>query len=163
MMLKQYHICAIYLTLFIALNCVMPHKAFGLNPWKQYKDRKEEEQLQRWREEEEQLQRWREMRLQEQERNRIIEKEKSNVRLAVDLMSLGSTCLLLKGGMANVCLGSAMVSIKLLSWVGADDNNILALKAWTSLLFSGAAFCFELRSMELCGGAILVFTHIMAL
>ncbi len=146
----------------------MSRKMFDL--WKQHQVRKERRKRRKRKEkieldklEKEKLEKYRETRRLKKEREMKIESVEKNIRHTVDIMSFGSTLLLFKGGMAMICLGTSMVSVKLVSMIGSSDKDGTGMKAWISLLFSGAAFCFESRSMELCGGTILFFTHIMVL
>ncbi len=160
-------------TEFISSKCLMPRKTFNLNLWKKQKVRKERRKQSdrkelecRKQRELEKLERYKELRRAKKDRERNIEREEKNVRFAVNIMSFSSTLLLFKGGMgmAMICLGTSMVSVKLVvSMIGSSDKAGTGLKAFTSLLFSGAAFCFKSRSMELCGGTILFFIHIMVL
>eukprot|EP00553_Chaetoceros_curvisetus_P016002 CAMPEP_0204646036 /NCGR_PEP_ID=MMETSP0718-20130828/3955_1 /ASSEMBLY_ACC=CAM_ASM_000674 /TAXON_ID=230516 /ORGANISM="Chaetoceros curvisetus" /LENGTH=174 /DNA_ID=CAMNT_0051668167 /DNA_START=586 /DNA_END=1110 /DNA_ORIENTATION=+ len=155
---------------FIPSKCLMPCKTFNLNLWKKQKNRKERRKQRdrkelecRKQRELEKLERYKELRRAKKEQERKIEREEKNVRFAVNIMSFGSTLLLFKGGMAMICLGTSMVSVKLVSMIGSSDKAGTGLKAFTILLFSGAAFCFKSRSMELCGGTIIFFIHIMVL
>eukprot|EP00558_Chaetoceros_sp_UNC1202_P012150 CAMPEP_0197232530 /NCGR_PEP_ID=MMETSP1429-20130617/789_1 /TAXON_ID=49237 /ORGANISM="Chaetoceros sp., Strain UNC1202" /LENGTH=77 /DNA_ID=CAMNT_0042690581 /DNA_START=226 /DNA_END=459 /DNA_ORIENTATION=+ len=75
--------------------------------------------------------------------------------------------LLIKGGEKRR-LGSlaiSMFSVKVLNGVrdSGEGDVRTSVKAWTSLIFSGSAFCFKLRSMELLGGVMLIYHHLMQL
>lgn len=98
------------------------------------------------------------------------------VRNSVNALLLVNTSLLLVGEMALPSLALSMISCKLLDmciveeshWRDRDkerDDTPLSIKfkAMTSLTFSGAAFCFKSRAMELSGGIILLFTQFMQL
>ena len=157
----RYNICTIVLLHLIVFNFIMPNEAFGLNPWKRYKSHKELQRQRKQTERDQFLIDFEERQL----RHARLKKEAENIRFAVDMMSLGSTGLLLTGGMANLSLGMSMLSLKLLSMVDQyeNDHSGTGFKAATALFFSGAAFCFDSRSMELSGGVILLFNQIMAL
>lgn len=88
--------------------------------------------------------------------------------IAVNTTSFVSMCLLFKGGMALPCLLSGMFSIKLLSILNREypydvPNDSTMFKASINMFFSGAAFCFSSRSMELVGGTSLLFIQLMTL
>jgi len=70
-----------------------------------------------------------------------------------------NTGLMLHGGALGAipaslyALGSSMVALKLLSKLNHEDNQHGASsKAWISLFFLSAAFCFKYRPLELMGG-----------
>merc|ERR1712038_477189 len=110
---------------------------------------------------------YRATRLRDEQLQKEAASKAEHVHFAVDVISLGSTCLLLKGGMTSVCLGTSILSLKLLSMVREVDHNYpsggTGFKAAICLFFSGAAYCFDSRSMERSGGIILLFIQVMAL
>jgi hypothetical protein len=96
------------------------------------------------------------------------EKKKTdrNIRLAAHTISFVNTGLLFYGGMSAVYpLGASMIALKLLSYITYENDlkNGVCSKAWVSLFFSGAAFCFKSRAMELSGATIMTFIQFMAL
>jgi hypothetical protein len=96
------------------------------------------------------------------------EKKKTdrNIRLAAHTISFVNTGLLFYGGLSAVYpLGASMIALKLLSYITYENDlqNGVSSKAWVSLFFSGAAFCFKSRAMELSGATILTFIQFMAL
>ncbi len=91
------------------------------------------------------------------------------IRFMVNTISAGNTYLSYKGGYRRTNLGLGMLSVKVLDfadkggYLETDGTNYAGFKAWISLIFSGIAFCFDSRSIELSGATILLFTHILQL
>ncbi len=142
-----------FLIFLIILNCVVPTtSAYGpLTIWERHQVQKEKE----------------------------LERKKFDkpVRFMVNTISAGNTYLFCKGGYRRTNLALGMLSVKALnvadsggylekrsgSYSEKTSDNYSGIKAWTSLIFAGIAFCFNSRSMELSGATILFFTHIWQL
>lgn len=86
----------------------------------------------------------------------------SKVRFAANTLSFCNSLLLLKGGHSIPVLVSSSIFLKILT---THDNKSdgSAYKLITSVVFSGAAFAFNSRSMEKLGGVVLVFVQWMSI
>ena len=87
----------------------------------------------------------------------------SKVRFAANTLTFCNSLLLLKGGQQSLpVLVSSSIFLKLLT---THDNKSdgSAYKLITSVVFSGAAFAFNSRSMEKLGGVVLLFVQWMSI
>jgi hypothetical protein len=86
----------------------------------------------------------------------------SKVRFAENTLSFCNSLLLLKGGQSLPVLVSSSIFLKLLT---THDNKSdgTAYKLITSVVFSGAAFAFNSRSIENLGGVVLLFVQWMSI
>ena len=80
-----------------------------------------------------------------------------------------NSVLLLYGNMAGISFGMSIAFFRISKTVhdvyGTYHKKEFngAFPIFVSLFFSGAAFCFKSRSMELLGGSILLFYYVMLL
>merc|ERR1719203_1048348 len=169
-MTSNMRILTILLFLLLALgNIIMPIRGISLNLLKKYESHRENQKLAQRKADHKRQQEY-QQRYQQWEREKTRTKNVIGITLIVaNTVSFGSTYLLFKGGMALPCALSAMVTIKIVDVVAKaypydipKENNTMA-KACVNLIFSGAAFCFNSRSMELVGGVSLFFMQLMAL
>lgn len=145
----------------------MPIRGISLNLLKKYESHRENQKLAQRKADLKRQQEY-QQRYQQWEREKTRTKNVIGITLIVaNTVSFGSMCLLFKGGMARPCVLSAMVTIKIVDVVAKaypydipKDNTMS--KACVNFIFSGAAFCFNSRSMELVGGVSLFFMQLMA-
>ena len=132
-------------------------KLFGmqLNPFKKSKLDERNEHLSRIAE------------LERTKQDERLRNEAKTILSATNIISLGSACLLLKGGMALPVLIVSAVSVKLISMIQShpieNRNDSTTFRICTCLLFSALGFCFHSRAIERLGGVIVLLVSFMAL
>ena len=92
------------------------------------------------------------------------EKFDTNIIVTSHILSFCNSLLLLKGGHSLPVLISSMILLKFHPDQTRERScNGSAFKLMSNIIFSGASFCFNSRSMEKLGGVTLVFVQWMSI